>query len=191
MPDPMGMPDMFWLKGMVHGLVLQLSPNKTQYALFFDYGAWQKRSYSTKGEADDDFMKLCRQIYPDDGIEYTYKCWTMPTDETEKQLNSLLGEGQHLAVLQSCNAALSRSTLFRSEILAFKAALLDDMIETTNYWQTQDKILHELDAIIAADLPAVLSQQDRIALKMRREQLTHPAQNHLVFNKRAGNKNGG
>jgi hypothetical protein len=76
--------------------------------------------------------------------------------------------------------------LFALEIKKIKNQLIDDITnKNVEYWENKDEIRTELDAIIAANFK-VLTNEDMIALKTRRQQFEYPVENNIKFNLRSG-----
>ncbi len=186
LPDSLSMPDMYWLGGMLHGFVPQLSNDHRFYRIFFDFQAWETIATTSKGKNDDAFMALRRSEYADDGIEYLHKSWAISIEENSDNVASLLGDGKHFEILKAANDALLRGSLFKADILSIKAQIIDDITESPTYWQTQEEMLNEIDNILNADLSALFTQEDIIALKKRREQFINYKMNNIRVDLRAG-----
>ncbi len=186
MPDSAAMPDMYWLGGLFHGFVPQLANNHRKYHLFFDFEAWRVIAATSKGSNDDAFVTLLKSEYAEDGIEYLHKSWSISADENDEKISSLLGSNKHLSILKTANELLLHSSLFKADILNIKAQVMDDITEATSYWQPQTDIIKEIDAILNADLAALFTRDDIIALTKRREQFLDCAAHKIQVNLRAG-----
>jgi hypothetical protein len=178
------MPDMYWLGGMLHGFVPQLSNDHRFYRLFFDFQAWGIIAKTSKGENDDAFIALRRSEYADDGIEYLHKSWAISLEENADNVASLLGDGKHFEVLNDANNALQQNNLFKADILSIKAQIIDDITESPVYWQPQDEMINEIDNILNAKLSALFTREDIIALTKRREQFINYKANNIRVNLR-------
>ncbi len=186
MPDSAAMPDMYWIGGLFHGFVPQLANNHRKYHLFFDFEAWRVIAATSKGSNDDKFVALRKSEYAEDGVEYLHKSWSISADENDEKISSLLGSNKHLSVLKSANEMLLHSSLFKSDILNIKAQIMDDITESSSYWQPQADIIKEIDAILNADLAALFTRDDIIALTKRREQFLDFETHKIQLNLRAG-----
>lgn len=184
MPDSSVMPDMYWLGDMLHGFVPQLADDHRSYRLFMDFEAWRLIAQTSQGNNDDVFIALRRSEYADDGIEYPHKSWAIAPNENSNQVSSLLGDGKHFQILQQANEALKKSSLFKPDILSIKAQLIDDITESTNYWQPQNQILKEMDDILNARFSPLFTQEDLIALAKRREEFAAFQTNNINLNLR-------
>ena len=100
-----------------------------------------------------------------------------------------MGKGEHLKILNEIDRIIKKSDLFANEITGLKDRLIDDITnKDVDYWENKDKILGEIDAILAANISA-LSNEDIIALKTRRKQFEYPAENGIKVNFRSGEFN--
>lgn len=166
-PAPGGrLPDLFWLKHVFPGFVPQLAQEGSAYHLFADYRQWAARAARTSTPADDEMVGLFLEVFPEDSVAYFFPAWVLQT-EAEKG-HSLLGRGIHSRLLQRIDALQRAGSPYTSTLQSLKTALLDDMTsEGREYWESPELIAQELDTILAMPL-AILSDADRIALKVRR-----------------------
>ena len=179
-------PDLFWLEACIKGFVPQLSEDGKSYHLYTDYNVFSDKAARTTGEADEQFFRILLLLYPEDGIEYSQKSYSILYDDAATTPASLLGEGKHLQLLTAADAALRRSAIFQKEILSLKKEIVDDIMLNTKYWQVQDKIIQEIDDILATRLGTILTDNDKNALRIRRVQFINSDKNHLQLNMREG-----
>lgn len=177
-------PDLFWLQEALPGFIPQLVAEKTSYYLFADYRQWRKSARHTPETDDDAFVDLCLAAFPEDSIEFFFPAWTIQTSDYGG--HSLLGRGIHHRLLRQMDKALAQSDRFRPEIEALKKKILTDVTSPdVTYWEPVDRIVRELEAILAQP-PACLLRNDRIALEGRLDQFRDPASSGIVANQRAG-----
>lgn len=182
--NPQELPDLFWLQQAVPGFVPQLVAEGTAYFLFWNFKSLAERAAKTDGVADNQFIDLNLHIFPEDSIEYFFPAWVIQTWDYGG--SSLLGRGIHASSLEKMDKALSNSTLFQAEILRMKTHLINDMSDSdVTYWETKDKIVEELDAIIQSNF-AILTNTDKIALTTRRLQFDEPEKHGIQLNIQAG-----
>jgi hypothetical protein len=187
-------PDVFWLTDAFPGFVVQRVPAAARTAagdstgrvpwLFFDYRSWLARARQTAGPQDDRFFEVFCRAFPGDSIESFFPVWTIQTGE--RLGSSQLGSGAHLAMFAQIDEALPQTPLFAARFLALKDRLIDDVASgQVTYWQPQDKIIAELDEIIARRF-ACLTDRDRLALEERRKSFEDAAANGIRVNLRSG-----
>ena len=183
--DPIdNLPDLFWLEKAMPGFETALVAEGTTYYLFRNFKELQIKAASTEGTADDDFTKLCLTIHATDSIEYFFPGWMIQTWDYGG--HSLLGQGKHFQILTQMDEVLKNSSLFENEILKLKNEMLTDIIGIgITYWEPQNKIIEELNKIIAADFN-VLTIEDKIGLVTRNKMFEKVKANKIELNKRAG-----
>lgn len=178
-----GRPEYFWLNEAMPGCIYQRAFRLGPPQLLFDYRFWAQKAQKTSGAADDDFMQLSMRAFPTDSIESMFPAWRFQLSEMDGA--SQLGTGAHLDMLKNVAQSLSKFRLFEPELLRFKEALLDDILNNnTKFWQSQELILKELDAILA-NPPAVLQAREINALERRRTMLQDPEKNWVKVNLRS------
>ncbi len=178
------MPDLFWLEQSLPGFIPQLVAEGTEYMLFEDYREWLPLAVETRGQADDQYFKLCVSSFREDSIQYFFPAWMIQTWDYGG--HSLLGKGVHLEILQIADQAIRQDTLFRPEINAVKTQLVGEITqEHTTFWEPRDSILVEMDSILAKQWQ-VLDKNDKIALGVRRKQFAEPEKHKIQMNHRAG-----
>lgn len=183
--DPNELPDLFWLEQAMPGFISQLVAEGTAYYLFWDYEILLQKAKQTADAPDDDFAHLAIAIFPEDSIEYFYPSWFIQTWDYGG--NSLLGRGTHNKVLKIMDETLQKSDLFTPEIRQWKTLLFNDITQPdVSYWETQDKIIAELDTIITRNY-SILTDADKVALQTRRQQFEDPATNSISVNQQSGN----
>ncbi len=177
-------PDFSWVVNRLPGhIVHKLSQNGT-FHIFRDFRVFADKSKTTLGKIDDAFFNLCLKIFDVDSIEYIIPGWQM--DVPQIGIVSLLGKGTHYDVLNKMNNILTGSKLFEKEINAYKSLVMEDLLnESATYWYSKDKVLKELDSIISAEF-GILTKNDLIALKTRRDRIDKAEENGIVVNLRAG-----
>ncbi|MEL6864583.1 MAG: SH3 domain-containing protein [Bacteroidota bacterium] len=184
-PDMDPMPDLSWLEGAMPGFETARVAEGTMHYLFADYKVWSARSTTTEGAQDDRFFSLCMDIHNLDSVEYFYPAWFIQTWDYGG--HSLLGKGIHLKTFKGMDNLLQESLFFQSETQKIKNQLIEDITgEYMTYWESQKAILEELDAILAADLDVVLTDEDRVALQTRRKMFEQYKANKIKLNHRSG-----
>lgn len=182
-PDPEGKPDYKWLATALPGFVFQQEEGGAPL-LFADYTFWLQKTQQTAGAADDAWAQFCCHLFPHDSIESPFPSWKFQYNTTEAA--SQLGTGVHQKTLEQLDVLLAKNKLFTAEWMATKEALLNDILDkNTVFWQPGDRILAELDAILAHP-PACLSTADLNALASRRTMLENAAANGVRINLRSG-----
>lgn len=173
-----------WLKELLPGFIFQKSETGSRSLLFANFEIWQEKALKTKGIADDAFFETCFMAFPNDHIESFYPAWKFQLSEIESA--SQLGAGIHLKMLQKIDLALEAGSLFAPSLESFKDQLLEDIFDKgVSYWQSQDKILAELDQIIA-DAPKCLNPQELESLTIRQKMFQDPVGNDIKVNLRSG-----
>lgn len=178
-----GLPDLFWLQEVLPAYVPQVVAEGTAYYLFNDFRQWKAISSKTDDLLDDAFVDLNIQLYPQDSIEYFYPAYFLQTWDYGG--SSLLGRDIHLNLLHAMEKHWADTTQqqFRKEVMVEKNRLLHDILESTDggYWENQKNILRELDKIISIDFK-ILTKNDKIALRQRRQQFQNPKKNNILIN---------
>ena len=182
--DPGNAPDLEWLEQAMPGFNSQLVAEGTQAYLFANFKEWHKKAQDTQGEEDNRFTQICFQVHGVDSIEYFYPSWFMQTWDYGG--HSLLGQGIHLKIMDALDAELKNSRLFEKEYQEIRDQLIDDMtVEHVTYWESQQKILEELNAILAKEY-AFLSKEDKIELNNRKKMFEKAKANKIELNQRSG-----
>ena len=189
--DTNQLPDLFWIDETLPALVPALVAEGTAYYLFRDYKALGNKAINTEGKEDDHYVALNYLVHNSDSIEHFFPAWMIQTWDYGG--HSLLGQGEHLKILKKVSEVVSKSSLFLEEAMQIKTRLIADMLDSgdvdksgTGFWEPKEKILKELDAILAAEDITVLSAEDRVALETRRKILENPEQNGIKMNYRSG-----
>lgn len=184
-PEPDNrMPDLFWLNQTFPGYLPQLVAEGSAYYLFEDYREFLQLANKTPGTEDDEFLEVCLTAFPEDSIEYFYPAWKIQTWDYGG--HSLLGRGIHDAMLSKLDKLLKKSDLFLEQIDDMRQDILNDMTGSyVTYWETSDKILEEIDAILKADYE-LLSDQDKIALETRKGQFENLEESDIEVNHKSG-----
>ena len=176
--------DFSWMVEALPGFVFQKIAEGTQPYLFAHYGFFQEIAAETNGLQDDAFIATCLTAFASDSIESFFPAWKFQYSDYEAA--SQLGTGTHLKMLREIEAALKAGSLFQPELLAFKEALLDDVLSrNTVYWQSKELILKELGQILAENL-SILDARDRAALEARSGMFENPEANGVRLNLRGG-----
>ena len=182
--NPNELPDLFWLREAMPGMVPQLVAEGTAYYLFWDFAALNQRAKTTPEPTDDDFVALNLILFPEDSIEYFFPAWFMQTWDYGG--SSLLGRGIHYQTLEKIDKLLKKSDLFTPELTRLKTRLLNDITQPdVTYWEKKENITTELDSIINANF-SVLSNADKVALQTRRQQFELPQESGIQLNMQSG-----
>lgn len=177
-------PDFFWLGHAMPGFVFQRLSKGERPWLFNDYRYWLHFARSTGGRQDDVFFETCTAAFPRDSIESPFPDWSF--QYAEDRAASRLGSGAHHALLLRLEAAQAAAPLFQPELKALKESLLEDILApATEYWQSQEAILQEMDQLLALP-PEVFDARTRTALQSRRAMFEHPEQHKIRMNLRGG-----
>lgn len=172
---------MDWLGEVLPGFIFQQMGARP--TLFADFGFWSRQALKTNGQQDDDFFKTCLVAYPADSIESVAASWEFPISETEALSN--LGKGKHLEILLLLQKTMPANALFAPELDALREKVINDIFEEKRYWQSAEKILEELDELLASN-PPVLKPAEKEAMEIRRRMFEMPAENGVSVNLRAG-----
>lgn len=177
-------PNLFWLEEDLPGFVLQLVADGTAYHLFVDFRQWEERSKKTAAKGDDAFFGLCFQAFPQDSIEYFFPAWTIQVGENRG--HSLLGRGIHRQIIRQMDQVIKESDLFEPEILSMKTEVINDITRPyVTYWESQDQIIAELEAIMTGD-HRCLNQRDLVGLEVRLTQFRDPGRHGIELNFKSG-----
>lgn len=178
------LPDLYWMNALSPYFLVQRVRNGTSYALFLDFRAVARTAAGTPGQEDDLFAQLGFAAYPTDSIESALPVWVFPIGTEESCSN--LGQGQHLRLLRTIDAALRRGGLFRIQHQEMKDRILNDILDKSrDYWQPKEKILTELSAILR-ERPRCLNDRDVLALEARLHMFASPETNGIRVDARSG-----
>ena len=173
-----------WLNEALPGFLFQKIGENEGPHLFADFQIWQHIALKTNGLQDDAFFQTCLSAFPLDSIESFFPVWKFQLAESESA--SQLGTGQHVKLFRQMDQVLETGMLFKHPLEIFKEQILEDIFEKKQrYWQPQEKILAELDQILA-DPPKCLNTRDREALGIRYKMFEDPEGNGLRVNLRSG-----
>lgn len=180
LPVDTRLPDFFWLEDVMPGFIPQLVSEGTRYYLFADYRHWGQKGKESEGIADNEYIETCFARFPTDSIEYFFSAWTLQTWDYGG--HSLLGRGIHLKILSLLDSCMLKNELFKPEILELKNEILDDItVDYITFWESKDKILEEVDEILAANI-SIVNKEDKIALEVRRMQFESANKNNIKLN---------
>jgi hypothetical protein len=178
------MPELFWIKELVPGLVPELLENPRRYAFFIHYGWCLQQARQTKGDADDQFFQAQTRLFPPDGIEYLHPNYRIETDAG--RTHSLLGRGLHLAHLRNWDSLLTKYPGFEKEYFLLKNRCIEDIFSPkATFWEEKTRIQQELQEILSTNL-AILNKADNIALQTRLVQLKEPQKYGLSVDWQSG-----
>jgi len=173
--------DLSWLAEPMRYFGLQPYPAPH---LALDYRLVARAAARTAGQQDDLFAQIGLAAFPLDSMESPLPAWVFPLNIDASCSN--LGAGHHLELLKKIEQALKNGNLLRSELLYLKDRILADILDQSRaYWQSQEKILAELDQVLSADL-ACITDRDRLALTARRAMFMALRENGIQANLRAG-----
>ena len=178
-------PDLRWLQQTLPGYHLGSAAEGTIYWFYRNLKQFAKKASKTKGKADDDFINLNLQLFPNDSIEYFYPIYFMQTWDYGG--HSLLGEGKHLEILTSANEVMAKHpSTFDAEINEIKDKLIQDLTASPQgYWYGKSRILSEIDKIMKAEL-GILTKKDKIAISEQRKRLADPVASGIKLGLRSG-----
>lgn len=173
-----------WLTEAMPGFVLQRIDQGSRPYLFTDYKYWFQQALKTPENTDDLFFETMFAMFPADSIESFFPVWTIQTDENAGC--SQLGLGNHISMLKRFDEALTTCPEFEPELIKAKNLLLEDVLgKDVCYWQTEKKILTELNLIIENNFKC-LTSRDVLALKARKPMFENTQANGIRVNLRAG-----
>lgn len=174
------LPDLFWIDDGIPSMTLEVVAEGTEYYLFIDYNDFVPVASISEGTVDDAFMELTIEIYPD-SVEYFFPAWLLQTWDYGGF--SLLGSGKHQSIMDKMEAIWEKGDLFKEELKGYKSELMESITEWRKYGYGKEKILVELDAIVANDYSFLL-QGDVITLKNRRGMFEKPMEFELELGMR-------
>ena len=175
----------FWLTERMPTFIVQKTNSGQHHQLFLDLRYLNQLAQNTSGEQDDHFVNAWILAFPKDSIESALPSWSFPISTEYSYSN--LGTGAHLASLTAISSAWQSGDLFRPELQLLKDRLLEDILsKDREYWQSQEKILSELERIINTPL-ACISDRDKLALQARLLMFKEPDKHSLKLNLRTGN----
>lgn len=182
--EPYGLPDLFWMEEIFPGFVPQLVAEGTRYQFFVDYKQFLELCAKHERNNDKQFFGICVDIYPVDSIEYYFPVWSIQTWDYGG--HSLFGKGIHKEILGKLDSFSQDNVFYTEEINTYRQQIIDDITggEVT-YWEDQEKLLKEINEIIAEEL-TFLSDADKIALDVRSKQFLEPEKYGIRLNIRAG-----
>lgn len=173
-----------WMRDVLPGYIAQKVPNRISPYLFADYGYWLQEAKKTEGEADDRFFEICTTLFPYDHIESFFPVWKFQLDDQSSV--SQLGSGKHLQILRLLGEKSPELEVFHRELIRIKNLLLDDIAgKDIGYWQSEEKILAELNEISNSNLP-ILGKEDRLVIQTRMNMFADPQANGIRVNLRSG-----
>ncbi|MFN0014897.1 MAG: SH3 domain-containing protein [Saprospiraceae bacterium] len=155
-----------------------------QDRLSLDFRLVAQAAAHTAGQQDDQFAAVGLAAFPLDSIESALPAWVFPLSIEASCSN--LGAGLHVAILEKIDSALHLGSLFRPELMRMKDQILADILDNSRtYWQPRNKVLTELDRILATRF-ACLTDRDRLALTTRRVMLARSGEGGIRVNVRSG-----
>lgn len=173
------LPDFFWLNESLSGFLVHLVDSGRVYQLYRDFAHWNRLAEATTEAEDNLLIAPFLVAYQTDSIEYSQPDWRLALSEEETY--SLLGRGLHKATLDALQAALQGSNGFEQELNQLKNKLLDDISLSSDFWEDQDAILEELQAILDTEYE-ILGKEDLVELSARLKMLKNPDQYDLRTN---------
>jgi len=97
-----------------------------------------------------------------------------------------LGRGIHSQLFEQMNEILKSSNLFEGRIAHHKKRMIEDITSPhVSYWESKQKILNEMDEILAADF-GIFEEAEKIALQSRRKMFANPKANNIQVNLQSG-----
>lgn len=173
------LPDFFWLNESLPGFLVHLIDSGGVYQLYRNFAHWNNLAEATNEAEDNLLIAPFLVAYQTDSIEYSQADWRLALSEHETY--SLLGRGLHKATLDALQTALQGSSGFEKELNQLKNKLLDDISLTSDFWEDQDAILAELQAILDAEYK-MLGKEDLVELSARLKMLKNPGKYDLKTN---------
>jgi len=183
-PETGFQPEFNWLNDVFPGYLFQKIGSEEGSMLVADFRVWHQKALTTKGLQDDVFLQTCLAAFQIDSIESLYPVWKFPLSGSESA--SQLGLGHHLNLLRQIDRVRESGELFAPQLEALKDQILEDIFEKKQcYWQSQEKILAEMEQILT-DPPKCLNAREREALNIRKRMFEDPFGNGIVVNLRSG-----
>lgn len=173
-----------WLEETLPGFIFQKVGAEERPQLFAKFDFWRQQALKTNGLQDDAFFEVCLAAFPRDSIESFFPVWKFQLSETESA--SQLGTGQHLKMFHQIDQAMAAGPLFSKELNALKNQILEDIFgRNVLFWQSQEKILEELDGILS-NPPKCLEANELEDISIRRKMFLNPGGNGIRVNLRSG-----
>ena len=162
---------MTWLENMMSGYHLSLVAEGTEYYLFANFNKMLAIAQKTRGNDDDAFFKLSRDLYAYEGREGFYYAWMEQTWDYGG--DSLLGQGKHVLFLKRLTQFSNNQSLFKAAIQQYTRALVQDISdnkssEMRRFRESNAKRAEELAAILELNSP-LLTSHDKIAIEKHRK----------------------
>lgn len=183
-PESSFQPDLSWLNAVLPGFIYQKNESENQPQLFSDFKIWQKMALKTKGKEDDVWIETCLMAFPTDSVESNFPAWKFQLSETEAA--SQLGLGRHSKLLYQIDQAVSIGPPYAALVNVYRDQILTDIFDKrVRYWQSKEKIIQELDQLLAKP-PRGLSESELEALTIRKKMFEDPLGNGIQVNLRSG-----
>lgn len=175
----------FLVADILPGYLMQtVGRSATEPFLFADFKFFEKLAAATDGTDDDEFVKICQQIFPTDSIESFFPIWTFQLDEVTSA--SQLGSGRHLDFFQKTSRAAAGGSPFWEIYGQLTALAVEDILRKDGwFWLSRAAATSELRQILAEKNLSCLSDRDRAALQLRLENFENQQAEGLRFDLRA------
>ncbi len=160
-----------------------IEDRKTKWWL--DYNVWSERAADWPNAAAEQalFQFYQKEVFPPDGIEYTFPAWHFPVSTT--QSHSLFGRGQHFRHLQSLDSLQQVHPFVATEWNEIRAFLLEDLTDIqTTYWESWEAVDVELNQILSASWRSI-STSTLAEIRLHQERLRQQALVGNQFNYRS------
>lgn len=132
---------------------------KPYFSLNNAYGV--SLAMSTPQKDDDDFFKLLKQIYGDEGdADAKFPCWLIQTTELEGY--SVLGDRQMTDLLTKIATQKNNNSNFQYQLTNLYDELIEDMITWPKYGKSKVLVVSELEKIGNNPLLILPSDKERI-----------------------------
>ena len=139
-------------------------------AWWLDYNQWRTRASAQNTSAEQALFSFYQeQVYPPDGIEYSYPAWQFPV--SSEKAHSLLGRGQHLGLLQDLDSLQQEYPFVNAEWDRVRTYLIRDLTAPEmTYWEPWSVVDSTLTTILQypwnglsqVDLDRIALQQERL-----------------------------
>ena len=123
---------------------------------------------STPQKDDDDFFKLLKQIYGDDGdADEEFPCWLVRTTESDGY--SVLGDNQFTDLLTKITTQTNNNSNFQYELTNIYDELIEDLITRPKYGKSKVLVINELEKI--GNNPHLIFSSDKERILQRAQDL--------------------
>lgn len=125
-------------------------------AWWLDFNQWEERAQEWPNAAAEEalFQFYVQEVYPPDGIEYSFPAWHFPVSFTRS--HSLLGRGEHYRLLTKLDSLQQHYPFVAREWNLLRTFILDDLTRTeVSYWEDWQAVDQEINQILSSSWQSV------------------------------------